>query len=239
MILLLSFVKSDIGLIRKRNEDSFAFEPPHIFVVADGMGGHVAGEIASATAASVVKDYCLSHLGDVHPQQLLEQAILEANRIVFSKASLETEYAGMGTTVTAAFLTDSSLYWGHVGDSRLYYAYQDSMTQLTSDHTLVWEMMRNGAISPEEALIHPQRNMLTRAVGTTDYIRVETGVCHYQDQSRFLLCTDGLTNMVADSTVAALLLDRNLNGQTILDTLVTEANKAGGHDNVTAILLDL
>lgn len=234
-----SFVKSDIGLVRKTNEDSFAFEPPHIFVVADGMGGHVAGEVASTTAASVVKEYCLARQGDVHPQQLLEQAILEANRAVFAKASLQTEYSGMGTTVTAVFLTENALFWGHVGDSRLYYACGDSMIQLTTDHTLVAEMVKNGAISAEEALIHPQRNMLTRAVGTGDYLRVETGVCHYGEEARFLLCTDGLTNMVSDSTLAALLLDCRLDGQRILDTLVAEANNAGGHDNVTAILLQL
>ncbi len=236
---MLAYVKSDIGMVRKANEDSFAFEPPHMFVVADGMGGHAAGEVASAEAAATVKNYCLANLGDVHPCQLLEQAILEANRVVYDKAHTCPEYNGMGTTVTAVLLDGPNLYWGHVGDSRLYYAHNGTLNQLTSDHSLVWELVISGAITKEDALVHPQRNMLTRAVGASEQIRVETGSCQYVAGARLLLCTDGLTNMVTDKELAGTLLNESLDGQLILDYLITEANAAGGHDNITAILLAL
>lgn len=234
---MFAFVKSDIGLVRKANEDSFAFDPPHVFIVADGMGGHAAGEVASATAADTVKQYCRKNIGDVHPRQLLEQAILEANRIIFEKAHTNPEYAGMGTTLTAVLLEEPYLYWGHVGDSRLYYAHNGMVTQLTNDHSLVWEMMKNGVITKEEALIHPQRNMLIRAVGTSEHLRIETGCYEYGIGSRLLLCTDGLTNMVSEDELTNDLLNLNLDGQLILDSLIAKANAAGGQDNITAILL--
>lgn len=236
---MLAYVKSDIGMVRKANEDSFAFEPPHLFVVADGMGGHVAGEVASSIAAATVKEYVLRNLGDVHPRQLLEQAILQANQEIFEKAQTHAEYAGMGTTVTAAILDESNIFWGHVGDSRLYYANNDVLEQLTSDHSLVWELIKAGTISKEEALVHPQRNILTRAVGTSEHLRVETGAYQYHSGDKVLLCTDGLTNMVGEDELALALVNNTQDGQLILDGLIEKANNAGGNDNITAILIAL
>ena len=236
---MLAYAKSDIGLVRKTNEDSFAIDLPYIFVVADGMGGHAAGEVASATATDIVKTFCRMNQGDVHPRQLLEQAILEANRVIYQQSLSSAEFAGMGTTITAVLLDGANWYWGHVGDSRLYYACQGTLTQLTNDHSLVGEMVRNGALTAEEALVHPQRNILTRAVGTNDHVRVETGACEYKPNSRLLLCTDGLTNMVSDEALSAFMLNETLDGPTILDLLISEANNAGGFDNITAIFLEL
>ena len=226
-------------MVRKANEDSFAFEPPHLFVVADGMGGHVAGEVASSIAAATVKEYVLRNLGDVHPRQLLEQAILQANQEIFEKAQNHAEYAGMGTTVTAAILDESNIFWGHVGDSRLYYANNDVLEQLTSDHSLVWELIKAGTISKEEALVHPQRNILTRAVGTSEHLRVETGAYQYHPGDKVLLCTDGLTNMVGEDELALAMVNNTQDGQLILDGLIEKANNAGGNDNITAILIAL
>lgn len=237
--MMLAYVKSDIGMVRKANEDSFAFEPPHLFVVADGMGGHVAGEVASSIAAATVKEYVLRNLGDVHPRQLLEQAILQANQEIFEKAQNHAEYAGMGTTVTAAILDESNIFWGHVGDSRLYYANNDGLEQLTSDHSLVWELIKAGTISKEEALVHPQRNILTRAVGTSEHLRVETGAYQYHPGDKVLLCTDGLTNMVGEDELALAMVNNAQDGQLILDGLIEKANNAGGNDNITAILIAL
>ncbi|WP_312203108.1 Stp1/IreP family PP2C-type Ser/Thr phosphatase [Anaerospora hongkongensis] len=237
--MMLAYVKSDIGMVRKANEDSFAFEPPHLFVVADGMGGHVAGEVASSIAAATVKEYVLRNLGDVHPRQLLEQAILQANQEIFEKAQNHAEYAGMGTTVTAAILDESNIFWGHVGDSRLYYANNDVLEQLTSDHSLVWELIKAGTISKEEALVHPQRNILTRAVGTSEHLRVETGAYQYHPGDKVLLCTDGLTNMVGEDELALAMVNNTQDGQLILDGLIEKANNAGGNDNITAILIAL
>ncbi|WP_312423345.1 Stp1/IreP family PP2C-type Ser/Thr phosphatase [Anaerospora hongkongensis] len=237
--MMLAYVKSDIGMVRKANEDSFAFEPPHLFVVADGMGGHVAGEVASNIAAATVKEYVLRNLGDVHPRQLLEQAILQANQEIFEKAQNHAEYAGMGTTVTAAILDESNIFWGHVGDSRLYYANNDVLEQLTSDHSLVWELIKAGTISKEEALVHPQRNILTRAVGTSEHLRVETGAYQYHPGDKVLLCTDGLTNMVGEDELALAMVNNTQDGQLILDGLIEKANNAGGNDNITAILIAL
>jgi len=239
VIMMLAYVKSDIGMVRKANEDSFAFEPPHLFVVADGMGGHVAGEVASSIAAATVKEYVLRNLGDVHPRQLLEQAILQANQEIFEKAQNHAEYAGMGTTVTAAILDESNIFWGHVGDSRLYYANNDVLEQLTSDHSLVWELIKAGTISKEEALVHPQRNILTRAVGTSEHLRVETGAYQYHPGDKVLLCTDGLTNMVGEDELALAMVNNTQDGQLILDGLIEKANNAGGNDNITAILIAL
>lgn len=236
---MLAYVKSDIGMVRKANEDSFAFEPPHLFVVADGMGGHVAGEVASSIAATTVKEYVLRNLGDVHPRQLLEQAILQANQEIFEKAQTNADYAGMGTTVTAAILDESNIFWGHVGDSRLYYVNNDVLEQLTSDHSLVWELIKAGTISKEEALVHPQRNILTRAVGTSEHLRVETGAYQYHSGGKVLLCTDGLTNMVGEDELALALVSNTQDGQIILDGLIEKANNAGGNDNITAILIAL
>lgn len=237
--MMLAYVKSDIGMVRKANEDSFAFEPPHLFVVADGMGGHVAGEVASSIAASTIKEYVLRNLGDVHPRQLLEQAILQANQEIFEKSQTHVEYAGMGTTVTAAILDETNIFWGHVGDSRLYYGYHDKLEQLSSDHSLVWELIKAGTISKDEALTHPQRNLLTRAVGTSEHLRVETGAYQYAAGGKVLLCTDGLTNMVGEDELALALLSSEQDGQLILDGLIEKANHAGGSDNITAILIAL
>lgn len=234
---MLAYVKSDVGLVRETNEDSYVFLPPHLFVVADGMGGHAAGEIASNIAVQTIKEYVTQNmLPAANPISALEQAIVKANTLVYDMAMSKTECAGMGTTLTAVYATDREIYWGHVGDSRIYLVHNCTLRQLTNDHSLVWELVQNGSISKEEANTHPQRNMLTRAVGTSSSIKIDTGVSSWNTGDILLLCTDGLTNMVSEQDISTLLNVQPL-GNLVADMLVEQAKSAGGLDNITVILV--
>lgn len=231
-----AYVRSDIGLVRETNEDSYVFVPPHLFIVADGMGGHAAGEIASNLAAKTVAQHVLDNINSANPEKILEQAISHANEIIYDKAQSEPKYNGMGTTVTITYIDNNIIYWGHVGDSRIYLfrKQNNEFCQLTDDHSLVWELMRNGNISKDEAYNHPQRNMLTRAVGTSPSIKVDTGKTTWSNGDILLLCTDGLTSMVRESDICKIL-NSNQFSEPLIDTLVSEAKNAGGLDNITAI----
>ncbi len=233
---MLAYVKSDIGLLRETKEDSYAFVPPHLFVVADGMGGHVAGEVASKLAISTVCEFVEKNVGTVSPEELLEQAINQANTLIYQMSQYKEECAGMGTTVTAAYIDGDTIYWGHVGDSRMYLLNNQEFRQLTNDHSLVWELVQSGTITKEEALSHPQRNMLTRAAGTSCLIKIDSGMTTWEPGNTLLICTDGLTNMVSEPNIFQLLNNRSGNGEFILDQLIEQAKNAGGFDNITAIL---
>lgn len=233
---MLAFVKSDVGLVRETNEDSYEFLPPHLFVVADGMGGHAAGEIASNVAVQTIKEYFTQNCLTDDPHRILEKAIMQANTIVYEMAASKNDCAGMGTTLTAVYVTDTKIYWGHVGDSRIYLYRNNELSQLTNDHSLVWELVQNGNITKEEASVHPQRNMLTQAVGTSSNIKVDTGVTEWNTGDILLLCTDGLTNMVSEQTICSLLSLQPLT-ESVVSMLVEQANNAGGLDNITVILV--
>lgn len=235
---MLVFAKSDIGLVRQTNEDSYACIPPNLFLVADGMGGHVAGEVASRMAVKAVSDYIQSNLTVGCDQELLlEKAIIQANELIFSLSKSRDDCAGMGTTISTVFLDQSHVYWGHVGDSRIYMIRDNELHQLTNDHSLVWELVQSGNITKAEAHTHPQRNMLTRAVGTSKNIKVDTGTMNWSQGDLLLLCTDGLTNMLNEQEIQQIILADKNDGETVVNILISAANQAGGHDNVTAILL--
>jgi len=229
---------SDVGLVRETNEDSYLCEPPHLFIVADGMGGHAAGEIASTMAVNTVSDYIKGHLDHSNPEELLKLAINQANTSIYQMAQSKEECSGMGTTVTIVYIVDGTLYWGHVGDSRIYLLRNQELSQITNDHSLVWELMQSGNITKEEATIHPKRNMLTRAVGTSCLIKIDTGIVPIEPGDRILLCTDGLTNMVTEQDMYQLMMNQEMSLPSIVSTLVSEAKKAGGSDNITTILLE-
>lgn len=231
-----AFAQSDIGMVRKTNEDSFIFMPPHLFVVADGMGGHVAGEIASSLGANTIREYIVKNSDQSDWEQALKEAIIEANTSIYQMAQSQSECQGMGTTVTAVYLDNTEVYWSHVGDSRLYLIRDNSLEQVTSDHSLVWELMQSGSITSEEAQVHPHRNILTRAVGTSDTLKVDSGKFLSQPGDNLLLCTDGLTNMLSEDNILTICTQPD-SPQTIVNTLVEQARQAGGHDNITAILL--
>ena len=231
-----AFAQSDIGMVRKTNEDSFVFLPPHLFLVADGMGGHVAGEIASSLGANTIREYIEKNSHPSDWEQALKEAIIEANTSIYQMAQAQNECQGMGTTITALYLEHDEIYWSHVGDSRLYLIRENSLQQITNDHSLVWELMQNGSITSEEAQVHPHRNILTRAVGTSDTLKVDSGSFLAQPGDNLLLCTDGLTNMLSEENILSICRQPD-SPQTIVNTLVEQARQAGGYDNITAILL--
>jgi len=228
---------SDIGLVRGTNEDSYICEPPHLFVVADGMGGHVAGEIASKLAATTISRYIEENAGVNNYEELLKQAIIQANTSIYQLSQSKEDFNGMGTTVTAVYVDGDTLYWGHVGDSRIYLLRSREFSQITNDHSLVWELVQSGNITRAEAQIHPKRNMLTRAVGTSCLIKIDTGVLIWESGDILLMCTDGLTNMVSEQDIYNLIKDGQGNFQSIVQQLIVQAKKAGGFDNITTILL--
>jgi len=230
---------TDPGRVRRRNEDAFVCTPP-LFAVADGMGGAQAGEIASRLAAAAFRDY-LAHAPedvDLDPEARLRSIIQEANRRIYARAANDPKVSGMGTTVTAALLSGGHVAVGHVGDSRAYRVRDGNLEQLTQDHSLVADLVRSGRLTPQEAEIHPQRSVITRALGTDAAVVVDSFSALAQPGDVFLLCSDGLTTMVDEGTLVATIA-----GTPDLDaaarSLVAAANARGGEDNVTVVLFAL
>jgi PPM family protein phosphatase len=224
--------RTDPGRIRRRNEDAFVLDPP-LFAVADGMGGAQAGEVASRLAATAFREY---HDADQLPPADRVQAIIqEANRRIYERARADLDASGMGTTLTAALLTGGRVILGHVGDSRAYRIRDGELEQLTEDHSLVGDLMRSGRLTPEEADAHPQRSVITRALGTDPEVDVDTSTVDVKPGDLFLLCSDGLTTMVTDDDILGILAA----APTLDDAareLVRAANSGGGEDNVTVVL---
>jgi serine/threonine protein phosphatase PrpC len=219
---------SDPGRKRRRNEDAYVLEPP-LFAVADGMGGAQAGEIASRLAAGAVKERGAG----------VEDLIQEANRRVHARALEDPDTSGMGTTLTVASLDDSVLSIGHVGDSRAYLVREGQLEQLTEDHSLVGELMRSGKLSREEAEVHPQRSMMTRAVGTDPDVDVDVFAVEPRPGDLFLLCSDGLTTMVEDEEILRLVEDGRDDLQALVKALIKAANRGGGEDNITVVAFEI
>jgi serine/threonine protein phosphatase PrpC len=226
---------TDPGRKRRRNEDSYVIDPP-LFAVADGMGGAQAGEVASRLAAAAFREF--HGADDLDPEERLVAIIQEANRRIFERASDDAQVSGMGTTITAALVASEGLVIGHVGDSRAYRLRDNQFEQLTDDHSLVADLVRSGRLTPEEADVHPQRSVITRALGTDPEVDVDTFTVGAESGDLFLLCSDGLTTMVGDEDISKLLTaarDLEQAGK----GLVKAANRAGGEDNVTVVLFRL
>ncbi|MBD0290745.1 MAG: Stp1/IreP family PP2C-type Ser/Thr phosphatase [Thermoleophilia bacterium] len=223
---------TDAGRKRRRNEDSFVVDPP-LFAVADGMGGAQAGEVASRLAAAVFREY---HGADeLEPAERVQAIIQEANRRIFERSRADTAASGMGTTVTAAIVGGQRIVVGHVGDSRAYRVRDGELHQLTEDHSLVADLVRSGRLTPEEADAHPQRSVITRALGTDPEVDVDTCAVEAQPGDVYLLCSDGLTTMVGDDEILRVLAEsRSL--EAAGKALVKAANRHGGDDNVTVVL---
>ncbi|MGH2636547.1 MAG: Stp1/IreP family PP2C-type Ser/Thr phosphatase [Actinomycetota bacterium] len=222
---------SDIGQVREGNEDSFLVLDP-LFAVADGMGGHRGGEVASNLALETIE-----RLFSANEGSLTEQVEL-ANRAVFERSQADREVSGMGTTLTAVVVRDAEARLAHVGDSRAYLLRGGELHLLTKDHTLVHRMVEEGEITEEEAETHPHRSILTRALGVDGGVQVDEGIVELRDGDRLLLCTDGLTGMVSDAQIK-VLLEETRDPQEAAKRLVTAANRAGGVDNITAVILDV
>ncbi len=222
------------GRKRRHNEDAYVVEPP-IFAVADGMGGAKAGEVASGLAAAALKETGADGSGEERVAQLIQ----EANRRVFTRASEDREASGMGTTMTVALVEDGTVVFGHVGDSRAYLIRGGSIEQLTDDHSLVAELVRSGRLTPEEAEAHPQRSVITRAVGTEPDVDVDTFTVEPEDGDLFLICSDGLTDMVDDGTIIDAIERNRGDLDEAAKALVGAANRVGGEDNITVLLVEV
>jgi protein phosphatase len=228
--------KSDPGRKRRRNEDSYVCEPP-LFAVADGMGGAQAGEVASQLAAAALRE---GDGGEGDAQERVVALIQEANRRVWQRANEDASASGMGTTVTAALVEpDGSVTFGHVGDSRAYILRGEKLEQLTDDHSLVAELVRRGELSPQEAETHPQRSVITRALGTDPDVDVDTFAVTAVAGDVFLICSDGLSTMVDDETMRTTLAQNRADLDAAAKALVAAANRGGGEDNITAVLFEV
>jgi protein phosphatase len=227
-------VLTDTGRKRRRNEDSFLFEPP-LFAIADGMGGAQAGELASRLTVDALRE----GRGDGTAEQRLVGLVQEANRRVYERQSSDQSASGMGTTVTVALLEGDQVVLGHVGDSRAYLVRDGALAQLTEDHSLVQELLKDGRLTPEEARVHPQQAVITRALGTDPDVDVDTFRVDARPGDVFLLCSDGLSSMVGDDVILDLV-ERNLGDlEDVARALVDAANAGGGEDNITVICFEV
>lgn len=238
--------KTDIGKKRTHNEDAFfvstqMYGPlPNIYIVADGMGGHKGGAYASKAAISFLCEFLKAH-ANMHLESadeialFLKRGIIHVNYQLFQKSKTDLAYKGMGTTLTLCTIKDHMLYVAHVGDSRLYTVNREQINQITKDHSLVQEMITKGYISDQEASGHPQRHIITRAVGTYEKIQVDTYTEPLDGVAYIFLCSDGITTMLNDDEIHAIIIkEKEL--ETKVDELIMLANERGGEDNITVIL---
>jgi serine/threonine protein phosphatase PrpC len=224
--------QTDTGRKRRRNEDAYVVAPP-LFGVADGMGGAQAGELASSLAAAAMRDTNSHGSGE----QRVADLIQEANRRVHDRASTDASASGMGTTMTVALVEpDGRVVFGHVGDSRAYLLRDDRLEQLTDDHSLVAELVRRGELSPAEAEVHPQRSVITRALGTDPDVDIDTFDVTPRPGDIFLICSDGLSSYVDGGEIERIMLQHRGDLNTGAKALIQAANRGGGDDNITAIL---
>jgi serine/threonine protein phosphatase PrpC len=223
--------RSHPGRRRRRNEDSYVIAPP-LFAVADGMGGARAGEIASRLAAAAVRE---EGGGSADVVELIQ----EANRRVFERARDDASASGMGTTMTVALVEADHVTIGHVGDSRAYRLRDNALEQLTEDHSLVAELVRSGKLSPEEAESHPQRSVITRALGTEPDVDADTFTVEAHPGDVFLLCSDGLTTMVEDDHIVEVVNRHRGDLERAAKQLIADANRSGGEDNVTVVFFEM
>lgn len=223
---------SDKGRVREQNEDSYGCKD-NLFVVADGMGGHLAGEIASAIAVETILTSDLTNGNEID----LREAILRANEAILAEVSQNADHIGMGTTVAVLQVLSDSVIIAHVGDSRIYCLNgQNELKLLTKDHSLVAELLQNGEITENEAKTHPQRNLLTKALGTKGLEEVDVNRFPLKTGDKFLICSDGLTGMVDESVIREMMIE-NENPKILTENLINLANENGGIDNITVIAI--
>ena len=250
MFTVTSYGQTDIGRRRKQNEDSFLRNDElRLFVVADGMGGHAAGEVASAEAVDTIYGMIKRGIGALGPEsepltedkisqarRIIEGAIQAATYMVYAISEVDANKSGMGTTISAAYIFKNVLVTGQVGDSRIYRIRGDDVLQLTEDHTLVGWQIKQGLITEEEARVSPHRNVITRSVGGRDYVEVDTGVIEIRAGDRFVLCSDGLHGYLQDPEIPDLVA---LGGDNACEAFIKLANDRGGSDNITVVLVEV
>jgi protein phosphatase len=244
------FARTDLGRKRTSNEDAFFFDDPlGLYVVADGMGGHAAGEVASREAVDTLYGMVKRGIGELHELvdpvaeddvraacRLMESAVQAATYMVFSIAELDREKSGMGTTISALLVLGEYAVTAQVGDSRIYRVHEDKVEQITEDHTLIAWQLKQGLITPHEAKRSPHRNVITRAVGNREYVQVDTRRVPLASGDRFLLCSDGLHGYLQDADIEPVA---RLGGERAVKRFIDLANERGGKDNITAVLLEI
>ena len=236
-----TYSMTDIGRKRKLNQDTvYTCEHPlgnlnNLFIVCDGMGGHKAGDYASAYTVKAIErevEVC----DDKSPIKILREAITVANTEIYEKANSEPDFAGMGTTCVAATISDDTLYVANVGDSRLYLI-DRSITQVTKDHSLVAELVRKGSLDESQAKSHPDRNIITRAIGAAPSIEIDFFEVELNPGDVILMCTDGLTNMVDDDEILRLIRT-SVDVPDMAENLIKMANHNGGKDNIGVVIIE-
>lgn len=239
---------TDIGKTRPINEDGFYIseyskEADAMYaIVADGMGGHRAGEVASTLAireiSELVNGGFMPNMTVADTKELLGRAVKQANRAIYDKSMEDVGYRGMGTTLTLCFVYGEKAMVAHVGDSRAYLLRGDALHRITTDHSLVQELLSSGRITEEEAEHHPQKNVITRALGTDSDVEIDLYEFTLRADDVLLFCTDGFSNLLPDGEIKKLLQQgHGKEPQQLADDLVAEANRAGGYDNITVVLL--
>lgn len=238
--MLKAYSMTDIGRKRNLNQDCVYMcdkhigNLPNLFIVADGMGGHKAGDYASNyTVKAIEREVELSD--DDEPVRVLMEAIAKANEEIFEKAMTVPDYLGMGTTCVAATIVDDVMYVANVGDSRLYLI-DDEITQVTKDHSLVAEMVRVGSIKAEDAKKHPDKNIITRAIGASKDVEIDFFEVELKDEDTILMCSDGLTNMVDDDEILRIVKSKD-KAEDIAEELIKMANHNGGKDNIGVVVV--
>lgn len=244
---MIAIGKLDIGKVRNKNEDAIFVSNtkvgplPNLYVVADGMGGHNAGDVASQIAIQEFCNYLKLHSNSILDTEeeillFMKTSILHANHIVYQMALKDVNLQGMGTTFSACSVVDNKLYIVHVGDTRIYLVNKTEIKQATTDHSLVQEMLSRGYISSSEAKSYPQRNMITRAIGTYNKVKVDTFMYDLQEVEYVLLCSDGLTSMLSDEQIHEIIYKSEGSLEEIANQLIWHANSHGGKDNIAVVI---
>ncbi len=230
---------SDQGKVRSSNEDSYAANLKNrIFLVADGMGGHAAGEIASQIAAATFEEVAAVRLNSGLPsEEILLSAAQEANSRIYQAQRMKAELAGMGSTLTALSLREGKFFIAHVGDSRAYLLRDGILRQMTRDHSLVWQLYESGVLRKDELSSHPQKNLITRSIGPHPQVEIDLEEGEAQEGDIYLLCSDGLTDMVSDDNICRILSSPDRTPKQLGEALVEAANTRGGADNITVVVV--
>jgi protein phosphatase len=234
---------SDVGRVRENNQDAYYASGDlsfPLYMVADGMGGHNAGEVASVMAMNIIEKSFLESKDELKNEdmvvKLIKKIIEEANTKIYLKSLENEKYKGMGTTITLSYIFNEKICIGHVGDSRAYLIRDKDMLQITEDHSFVNELLKTGSITKEEAKTHPKRNMITRAVGTSSIIEMDLIIKEYNKDDILILCSDGLFNMLKEFEIKDVFMQEK-DIQKACDTLATMANNRGGLDNITVLAI--
>ena len=238
------FAKTDIGKAREKNQDYYYVskntDVPRIYILADGMGGYKGGEVASKLATESVKKYIENNFSNIIKEKeeilkLIASAVEYANMVVYEKSKEDKELEGMGTTLEVCVIYNNKAYIGHVGDSRVYRIRKDIIRKLTKDHSYVQQLIEDKKITREEAKTHPKKNMITKALGCTPFVEPDLRARNFEKGDIFIICSDGLTNMVDEKQIYEII-KQDIENAT--EKLINEANQAGGYDNITVIIIN-